>query len=618
MPAKRHSPLARLPWSLFPASIVIAGIILTLWLQRFTPSGVLFNGGAGLNSLMVQQLAQQISTGDFPLDVALNLSAADWVKSVWETGLYPFSPPFVYEVGARHFTAASFIFPIISAPFYVLFGDRGLSVIPLAALWLIWCRFWQIGLRAGWGLGSLCIGLVSLIFASPLTLYGGVFLEYSLAVALAFWGVSGLIFPEGLLLTRRQSLVCGVLIGLAVWFRPEFWCLMAAVSFLALIGWMLPKWKLAPTFSIDQVIVLIGAMACTAGVLLAINYAVYGIPLGIRELQFLRNLSVSAQLQQAGTGYAQVGQALQQYFPVIWVVALAAIFSPELKQRTVKISPLKNNMLKNKKGLYFDRLGLRKTAASILMPGRFALALCLLFAVGAALLAPPDVLDKQWGPRLYFILIPLLSLVLAEQLRPDFSRLWGRRLVLGGIAVALVLGIKLNVVNGAFSAFEQGNNTSLRANYEMTAPAIASLQADPHALVGISHEFVAQQLWSALPGKTFFLTETIEQVKQLAGAMVEQGEREFLYMCYPYEACSVPEATGSELNLDDGVHTLNLMYVDEYGAYPTYSVEIAEIVSISPVSAKSVMAATVPKRDPTLGPEIAKATVSSNKLEPKY
>ncbi|MEL6937685.1 MAG: hypothetical protein AAFO84_00665 [Cyanobacteria bacterium J06598_1] len=577
MPFKRYASPPRAAHSWLPIVVIALGIALSLWLQLFTKEGVFFSGDGGLKALVAQSLAQQIKAASFPLDVSLNLPAADWVEAVWQEGLYPFLPPFAYEVGPQHFITFPFTFPLVSAPFYALLGEQGLYVVPLVSLWLIWLRFWQIGLRASWSVTALCVGLVALIFASPLSLYGGMYWEHTLSVAIAFWGLSALLFPRNGTLSKNKLLGSGFLIGLAVWFRPEFLCLVAALSLLAIIGWLFPKWRLAPQLTFSKTAILIGSMICSVGLFFALNYGIYGHPLGIHAIQIVEESGISEQLTQAKASYAQLLTSLQQYFPIVWVVGLAAIFSPELRKSTVKINPLKNNQLKENRGKYFDRLGLRKTVESKLVPGRFALALSLLFALSVPLIVPPGAGGKQWGPRFYLILMPLLSVVLAEQLRPDFFRAWGRRLLLLGTAIALVFGIHLNTVSGAFEPFKDGMNTSIQANYEPIAPAIAALKQDPLPWVAMSHQYVAQQLWSALPNKTFFRAETIEQVKQLAGALIEQSEPEFLYVCYPHADCLVPDTAGSELNLEDDIHTLNWEFLGDYGKYPTYKVDIAEL-----------------------------------------
>ncbi|MGC1310582.1 MAG: hypothetical protein WA885_25410 [Phormidesmis sp.] len=571
---------AFVPSALIPGLIILVGVLLTLWMQTFVRNGVVFSGDGGLKALLAQQLAQQLQTGSFPLEMALKIPAPDWAISLWQQGLYPFQPPFVYEVGSQYFITFPFTFPLVSAPFYALFGDRGLYVVPLVALWSIWFRFWQLSRRAKWGLLPLSIGLVSLIFASPLSLYGGMYWEHTLAVALAFWGVSALmfprdaLFPQDALISRNRALGSGILIGLSVWFRPEFLCLIVAVSLLAIVGWLLPRWNLAPPFTLMKAAILIGAMGCTVGVFFALNYGIYGHPLGIHAIQIVEESNLATQVAQAKDSYGQMFSSLIRYFPVAVLVAIAAAISPEFKQANLKTT----NRFRGFKTANTELVGIRHERQREDTVGRFALALSILFALSVPLIVPPGAGGKQWGPRFYLILVPLLSLVLAEQLRSGFLRTTTRRVVLVGAAIALVLGIQLNTFNGAFASFKADQSVSLKSNYEPIAPAIAQLQQQPLPWIAISHEFVAQQLWLALPDKTFFRTETIAEVKQLAAALVAQGEGEFLYVCYPHRDCPTPETpeNGRILELaGESNRRLKFAPLGDYGKYPIYKVEIA-------------------------------------------
>jgi hypothetical protein len=584
MSAKLQTPSTRLAQLCLPAVIILAGIALSLWLQTFTRNGVVFSGDGGLKALLAQRLAQQLSSGTFPLDMSLSFPSPDWVSRLWQQGLYPFTPPYVYQRGAQHFITFPFTFPAVSAPFYALFGDRGLYVVPLLALWSIWLRFWQIGRRALWDSLALCVGLVTLIFASPLSLYGGMYWEHTLAVALAFWGVSALLFPRASahsessagathsFISSYRALGSGVLIALAVWFRPEFLCLVAAVSLTAIVSWLLPQWRMSPPLTFAKVCILIGAMVCTMGVFFALNYGIYGHPLGIHAIQIVEESTIGSQVAQAKKSYWQMGISLWYYFPAITVVALATLFSPEFKQSSLKIT----RRFKSFKTPKAESIGIVSRSQTAPVLTRFILLVSILFMLSVPLIVPPGSGGKQWGPRFYLILVPLLSIVLSEQLRRYFFQAWARRIALVGAAIALAFGIHINTVEGAFSAFkdDQTQSISLMANYAPVAPAIAQLNQQPQPWIAMSHQFVAQQLWSAVPSKTFFLTDTLPELKQLATALIQQQENEFLYLCYPHKDCPIPKTPASELTLT-GKQALKFESLGTYGKYPLYIVKIS-------------------------------------------
>ncbi|MGL5804557.1 MAG: LA_3751/LA_3752 family putative glycosyltransferase, partial [Xenococcaceae cyanobacterium] len=72
--------LSKYPLSL---SIILVGILFSLYLQWQIPDGVYFSGDAGLKAL----LAQQLSSGIFRFD--LLPPAQEWVRQLWDNGLYP-------------------------------------------------------------------------------------------------------------------------------------------------------------------------------------------------------------------------------------------------------------------------------------------------------------------------------------------------------------------------------------------------------------------------------------------------------------------------------------------------------------------------------------------------
>ena len=561
----KPKPTSRFAKKLLPGLIILIGVLLTLWIQAYSRDGVLFSGDGGLKALVAQRLAQQLSDFSFPLDVALNMPVPDWVEAVWQEGLYPFTPPYVYQVGSQRFITFPFTFPAVTAPFYALFSDRGLYVVPIVSLWAIWFRFIQVGRRAAWSTTGLCLGLVALIFASPLTFYSGTYWEHTLAVALAFWGVTALIFPPifsqtGSYLSGYRVFVSGVLIGLSVWFRPEFLCLIAAVSLIALIGWLVPTWKIAPKLDFRRAVILIGSMVLTVCTFFALNYGIYGYPLGIHAIQVAEESSIATQVRQAQNGYRQLLGSLWRYFPLAGFVVLAALMSPEIKRTVLKKT--------RPKGTY-THSAVSTDRSSLNVATRCLLALSILFILSVPLIVPPGAGGKQWGPRFYLIVVPMLSIVLVQQLQIGFFRPWARRAALVFTALILAISIYTNTVQGLLQSYEhpKTKSVSLAANYEPIAPAIVQLNQTSPPWIAMSHQYVAQQLWSALPEKIFFRAETMADVERLADALTAQNETAFTYVCYPHRDCPVPEENSDRV-------TFNSM--GSYGKYPLYKVEITQ------------------------------------------
>ena len=152
------------------------GLLYTLLLQTFVKDEVFFSGDGGLKAL----LTRQFSRGEYHVD--LRLPSPLWVKQLWNKGLYPFQPPFVYVQQNRRYVTFDFLFPLLSSPFYKWFGFRGLRIVPLISTWLIWVLFYIF--CKGFELDDKwrALALAVLIFSSNLTIYSAMFWEHTFAV----------------------------------------------------------------------------------------------------------------------------------------------------------------------------------------------------------------------------------------------------------------------------------------------------------------------------------------------------------------------------------------------------------------------------------------------------
>lgn len=75
-----------------PLVIILFGVIFTLYLQGKIVPGVYFSGDGGLKAL----LAKQLATDELRFD--LITPTASWIHDLWHQGLYPYEPPFVYNM----------------------------------------------------------------------------------------------------------------------------------------------------------------------------------------------------------------------------------------------------------------------------------------------------------------------------------------------------------------------------------------------------------------------------------------------------------------------------------------------------------------------------------------
>ena len=218
-----------LPWA-----VIATGIALTSSLVLLNPGGVFYSGDGGLKFLLARQFAQD---GISDVDLDLKLRGPAWAEDLWQRGFYPFAPPYVQERNARRFIVFPPFFSLVTAPFYRWFGFRGLYLVPLVSIWLVWVIFLRVVQRLRAPPLLPFLGIVALIWTTPLTLYGALYWEHALVVLLVFAGTAVIASPAAEDDSRRPVLA-GVLIGLAGWFRPEVVLLGAllGVSFLVLPG----------------------------------------------------------------------------------------------------------------------------------------------------------------------------------------------------------------------------------------------------------------------------------------------------------------------------------------------------------------------------------------------
>lgn len=505
-----------------PLIVILAGILFLLYLQLLIPAEVFYSGDAGLKAL----LSKQFCAGEFHLD--LRVPADPWVYDLWERGLYPFGPPFVYDISNRHYLAFPFVFPMLSAPFYALFGFRGLYVIPLVSTWLLWFAFLLVCRWMGLGSISTSLALATLIFSSPLSMYSAMYWEHTLAVLLAFGGVTVSLAPPSRRASRRWAILGGIVAGLSVWLRPELVCLSGIIAVM-----IYASFKLRSVF--EERTAFVVSMLATIALFWGFNMVVYHHPLGAHSFQVLEGFWLHRRVTRSFRIFESLSVDLFSYFPIAFFPLAGILVS--LGSRRVRLA----------------------SSTKIL------LWTCALFVPLAALMLPNDG-GKQWGPRYLLILMPIISLLAALMLNATLkSSKAGWRYAGSALFLLLfILGTYRNTYLGT---------VSLRDDYrERVLPALDLVQQHESRVVAVAHQWISQELEAAFEQKTFFRVQEREDLAMLGAALFDQGHRGFLYLTLDYQE----RPTDLHFLSDDRHLMIKFAELGQYGSYLIYEAAIGE------------------------------------------
>lgn len=477
----------------FPLLVILIGVLFSLFLQWHIQDEIFFSGDGGLKAL----LAKQFSTGNFHFD--LQLPVESWVRELWNQGLYPFEPPFAYKIFGLYYITFPFTFPIITAPFYAVFGFRGLYIVPLLATWSLWFGFY--GVCRHFKLGSIItsIAIATLIFASPLTMYSSMYWEHTLAISLAFNGLAILLVrgaSEKFL--ARDAVLSGVLIGLSIWFREELLCLAGIISLLVAASWKVNLEQL--TLVAKRKAVFLLSLILTIALFFILNLIIYNHPLGIHSIQLVEKFSLVDRFFKAYGIFSKITEELFTYFPTIYICIIYVALALFYKQ--IKVPPVAKKLL------------LISTSFTIFIPA----------------FLPSDG-GKQWATRFLLILIPFICLIAGIALQSiwKIQKLSLRYLSLIVFTIFFGIGLHINTYLGTKYCYPQKDSPTLTT--------LNILRQDNSEILATPNQYVNQTFESLFESKDFFLTKKSEELIKLASELHKQGYEKFTYICPSYDAC---------------------------------------------------------------------------------
>lgn len=465
-----------------PPLILLAQVAFSATLLSFVREPVFYTGDGGMKLLATRQFANGVFTSE------LRLPAEEWVKRLWDHGYFPLEPPFVYEMDGRHVVGQPLTFPAASAPFYRLFGYRGLYVLPFASLVLLAAGMHSTARRlrlSAPAIAMVCAGWVT----SYATLYSAMFWEHIPATMLAWFGVAPVVDSFSNPLSRRRMSVAGVLLGASAWLRPE--CL--ALAALVIIVW-LPL--AARRGAIADWAAFSGVTVGVVGGFLVLNVSMFGHPLGTHAFPTLNaHVSGAAHLLAAAHRLWFFATQLARFAPV---VLLSLYFVARMRFRA---DP-------------------ERSAAFY-----FAMAVGVLFLIAVSYMVPTEG-GLQWGPRHVIPIVPVLSL--AVGIGWQHAMLKGQRTertLTRVVAIALVAyGIWINGWIGAHN---------LRKNYaEKIFPTIQLIEATGVDQIAVTDQYVTQEMAALTEDHRFYLVPADDQqprrLADLADSLLGVGRRRFL------------------------------------------------------------------------------------------
>lgn len=503
-------------------AVLAAGLAYSLFLLGQVQDEVFYSGDGGIKSLMVKQYAR----GDF--SVEFRPAAPHWAKRLWEQGLYPFRPPFVYSTPRGIVTSFPVFFPLLTVPFYLLFGNIGYYVVPAISLWLIWLLFLSCCRRMGTGGRAAAASLAVLIFSSPLTLYGAMFWEHTLGVLLTFCGVRFLILaPDDR--SRIAGFLWGLVTSLSVWFRSEALCMVVIYGTMA--GYLSVKQR-----KTDAAYFLTGL---AAGVLAlgAVNAVFYGHPLGSNSFQVLGKFSLDARLEQGNFIFFYMIISLFKHLPVLALVVPGALVLYLIKPEGTP----------------------RET---------WLVAIACLAFVAISPLVLPNVGGKQWGPRYLLHVVPPSCLLLAAILQvagTQKSMLLKGTVIIAALALTLWGGWK----NDWEGAVDLKNDYRYRVK-----PALDFIMADDHQAIAADHQFILQELAAEFRAKPFFLLRGHLDLAVLSEGLTDQGLEGFLLITN----AGKPRHDWYEIPFKEKAPLLKGLRLEHLGSYGHYDIFNARIL----------------------------------------
>ncbi len=455
-----------------PFLVFVAGLCFITSLLFTIKKDAFFSGDAGLKYLMVKQ----ISHGGSYYTIDLNSTA--WVKEIWSQGFYPLKSPFVYDSPRGKIVSFPPAFQVISSKLYKWFGFPGLYLVTCLSVPALWLSFIVLLRRAGLRESDIAVGLLLLVFCSPLTVYAALYWEHTLSTFLMFNAVAFLVKPPA---SPVVAAAMGLLAGMSVWLRPEM-LLLCGLIFIVLAFNNYGK------HSFTNIVFIVSALSGVIAFFL-FNASVYGNILGAHSYQLLENERVTMGRENRSAVLVHINARLLIYFPFILFTLLPVAYLT--KRKWLPTASWQLSMI------------------------------VIIFSLTAPFFLP-NAGGKQWGPRYFLPLIPTVLTIFCLTIAGLKISLLKNRILLALLIPVVVYSLYVNV----YLAYN-----TVRDDYAFRVkPGLNYLKGIPGDILVVQNQYITQEFAAITNQKKVFLAEDTNSFEKLGILLKSAGVQRIIYM----------------------------------------------------------------------------------------
>lgn len=385
---------------------------------------------------------------------------------------FPIIPPFAYRIGGPTYPQYPLLFAVLSAVPYIIFGFRGLYIIPVFSGVL--SSVMLLRLLALLGVTddrkrSLLVLFYGL--GTPIFFYSLLFWEHTLSVLLfltAVYLICRGIENGG----RRWFLAAGLVIGFSIWARFEnaVYCLACVVSLL-----------LTGRGRVRRVFTLCLPVAASVLLLFLFNRCYYGMFLGPHVIQVLRaRIGAAGHLRlAAGLLFAPVSGLLLMC-PFMSIVGAGKILLGRVRSD--------------------EKAGVGSMVRFIYFTTVISIATVILTAYNDG--------GTQWGPRYLLPVLPLGVALLAVACRR------------GGVVMRSFIVV---VVSASISISFLGIGMLYGRKVRDLYPAVSWIKSCGCEYIVFSSTYPVLEMGAAFPEKTYFLARGFGDFLEIAARLRKAG-----------------------------------------------------------------------------------------------